>query len=255
MLFSLQYDSQDVLLKATIKAGDMMNSSGSHSLLLAAIGSFLLWTDSYFLLHALNRKRSAEWNCRLITVVHALLSTTLCFTSAFVTGPWPFSYLGEVNTSLHNAAVVLSLGYFLFDFAWCMYMKTEGSVMLAHHVVSIFGLSYVLYQNKSGCELTAVVGASELTNPLLQLRWFLKSTGRYHGRTALLLDWTFVVLFLTSRLGAGTAFHYVCQTSPKLDLITKAGGQAFYIISVIFGFQLCKFLYRKYFLRRPQKGD
>lgn len=244
-----------MLLKATISAGDAMTTPGSHSLLLAAFGSFLVWTDSYFILHAINSKRSAEWNCRLVTVAHAFLSTSLCFTSACVTGPWPFTYLGEANTKLHNAAMVLSLGYFLFDFAWCIYMKTEGPVMLAHHVVSIFSMSYVLYQNKFGSELTAVMGASELTNPLLQLRWFLKATGHYNGKKALLLDWIFVILFLSSRLGVGTVFHYVCQTSPKLDFITKAGGQAFYIISVVFGIQLCMFLYRKYFLRRPQKRD
>ena len=233
-----------------------MTRPGSHSLLLAAIGSFLMWTDSYFILHAINRKRSAEWNCRLITVAHAFLSTSLCFTSACITGPWPFTYLGEANTKLHNAAMVLSLGYFLFDFVWCMYMKTEGPVMLAHHVVSIFSMSYVLYQKRFGSELTAVMGASELTNPLLQLRWFLKATGHYHGKKALLLDWIFVILFMCARLGVGTVFHYVCQTSPKVDLITKAGGQAFYIISLVFGIQLCMFLYRKYFLSsRPQRRD
>lgn len=227
-----------------------MTRKSGHELFLACLGSFLLWTDSYFILHALNRKRSAEWNCRIITVLHALLSSSLCFTSAVITGPWPFSYLGEVNTSLHNTAMIISLGYFLFDFAWCMYMKTEGWVMLSHHVVSILGLSYVLYQNKFGSELTAVMGASEFTNPLLQLRWFMKHSGYYTGRRAAFLDWMFVILFIGSRLGVGSLFHIVCQTSPKIDIITKAGGQAFYIISWMFGIQLICYVYRKYIHRR-----
>ena len=223
-----------------------MATGNRQELVFACLGSFLMWTDSYFVLHAINRKRSAEWNCRIVTAVHALLSTSLCFTSAVITGPWPFSYLGEVNTNLHNTAMILSLGYFLFDFAWCMCMKTEGWVMLAHHIVSILGLSYVLYQNKFGSELTAVMGASEFTNPLLQLRWFMKKSGIYTGWKALLLDLAFVVLFIGSRLGVGSLFHFVCQTSPKLDIITKAGGQAFYIISWIFGIQLIHFFYKKY---------
>lgn len=239
-------------MQATIRAGDaMMQTGGSHNkhsyeLLFAAIGSFLAWTDSYFILHTLNRHRSSEWNCRLITVAHAVIATSLCLISAVITGPWPFSHLGTPNTSLHNTIMVISLGYFLFDFLWCLYMKSEGPVMLAHHLVSILGLSYSLYQGKTGLELTAVMGASEVTNPLLQLRWFLRESGYYKGKLAIIVDSLFVSMFWIARLGVGSAFHFVCQTSPNLDLVTKGGGQAFYIISAIFGIQLVVFFYRKY---------
>ena len=233
-------------MQATIRAGDVLTQTSKYELLFAAIGSFLAWTDSYFILHALNRHHSAEWNCRLITVIHAIISTSLCFASAVIIGPWPFSYIGEASTGLHNTVMVISLGFFLFDFLWCIYMKSEGGVMLAHHLVSILGLIYVIYQGKCGSELVAVMGASEFTNPLLQLRWFLKETGYYRGRLEKVIDGLFVSLFWLSRLGVGSMFHYVCQTSPKLDLITKAGGQAFYIISLIFGIQLAIYFYKKY---------
>lgn len=243
-------------MQATIRAGDVITRSshnGSNELLFAAIGSFLAWTDSYFILHVLNRHRSAEWNCRLVTVVHALISTVLCLTSAVITGPWPFTYLGEANTSLHNTIMIISLGYFAFDFLWCLYMRSEGPVMLAHHLVSLAGLSYSLYQGKFGSELTAVMGASEVTNPLLQLRWFLKESGHYKGKVAMVIDILFISLFWVARLGVGSAFHIVCQTSPKLDLATKAGGQAFYFISLVFGIQLVIYGYKKYIRRQKQK--
>ncbi len=232
-----------------------MVGGAKYELPYAVLGSFLLWTDSYFILHALNQRCSAEWNCRIVTAIHGIFAASLCLVSACLIGPWPFSYLGEQNTYLHNAIMVISLGYFLFDFAWCMYMRTEGSVMLAHHVVSIAGFLYCLYVGKFGCELTAVMGASEFTNPLLQLRWFMKKSGHYTGRKAVFVDWAFVVLFWGARLVVGSAFHYVCQTSPKLDLFSKAGGQAFYIISWLFGVQLLLFIYRKYIKRQPRRGD
>jgi hypothetical protein len=242
-------------MQATIRAGDaMMHTSSDHSkpsyeLLFAAIGSFLVWTDSYFILHTFNRCYSAEWNCRLVTAFHALVVTSLCFTSAVVTGPWPFSYIGGPNTSLHNTIMVISLGYFVFDFLWCLYMNTEGPLMLAHHLVSIVGLMYSLHQGKAGSELIAVMGASEITNPFLQLRWFLKESGHYKGRLAFVIDSLFVSGFLIARLGVGSVFHVMCQTSSKLDRVARGGGQAFYIISVIFGIQLMVFFYRKYIRR------
>ncbi len=227
-----------------------MSQGPQRDLLLAALGSFLVWTDSYFILHALNRKRSAEWNCRLITTAHAVIATGLCVTSAVITGPWPFNYLGQANTSLHNIAMVISLGYFIFDFSWCVIMKTEGPVMLAHHVVSIFSLIYTLYQGVCGAELTAVMGGSEFTNPLLQLRWFMRETGHYKGRKAFIVDSLFMVLFIGARLGAGSVLHYVCQTSPNINLGTKAGGQAFYAISVVFVIQILFSFYRKYLKKK-----
>ena len=118
--------------------------------------------------------------------------------------------------------------------------------MLAHHLVSILGLVYSLYQGRAGSEMIAVMGASEVTNPLLQLRWFLKESGHYTGRTAVIIDLLFTSIFWTARLGVGSVFHVACQTSPKLDLVVKAGGQAFYIISVIFGIQLALLVYKKY---------
>lgn len=233
----------------------VMRGSQEGGIGYAVVGSFLLWTDLYLLLHALNRKCSAEWNCRIITALHGALSAGLCLLSAVFLGPWPFTYLGEKSTEFHTVIMIISLGYFLFDFTWCMYMRTEGPVMLAHHVISVLGLAYVLYHGQYGSELTAVMGASECTNPLLQLRWFMKETGHYTGMKAVVIDYLFVSLFWAARLGVGSVFHYVCQTSPKLNLIVKAGGNAFYIISAVFGVQLLMFFYRKYLKKQPRKTD
>lgn len=253
--FVIQFDAERELLKAGFKAPGTMMGSSREDLLFATIGSFLMWTDFYFILHVLNYRYSAEWNCRIVTAIHGVVAAVLCFSSACVFGPWPFTYLGEPNTNLHNMIAVISLGYFLFDFSWCVFMKTEGPVMLAHHLVSIVGLVYVTYQGRSASELTAVLGASEFTNPFLQIRWFMKTSNNYSGKMAVFVDWTFVTCFCVARLGVGSVFHYVCQTSPKVDIVTKAGGQAFYIISWIFGIQLLFFIHRKYIRKRPGKLD
>lgn len=254
LCLALQYGADtNSLLTPQLKSVVRMRDGGD--IVLAVVGSFLLWTDFYFFLHVINRKCSAEWNCRIVTAIHGALSASLCLVSVVVLGPWPFNYLGEKSTEFHTAIMIISLGYFLFDFSWCMYMQTEGRVMLAHHVVSLLGLAYVLYQGRYGSELTAVMGASECTNPLLQLRWFMKETGHYTGKKAILVDYLFVSLFWAARLGAGSVFHYVCQTSPKLNLFVKAGGQAFYIISVVFGIQILLFFYRKYLKKKPKKTN
>ncbi len=122
----------------------------------------------------------------------------------------------------------------------------EGPVILAHHSLSIFGFCYVIYFNRYGCEITALLGGSEFTNPLLQLRWFWRETGQYEGFKAALLDWTFVVYFITARLGVGTAFLAVFLLSPGVEWVPKIGGTGFYLISFVFGVQLICYVRRKY---------
>lgn len=213
-------------------------------------GSFLLWTVFYFLVHAFNYSQTPEWNCRIVTLFHGILVTFLCFYSAVVSGPWPFDYIAQKNTPFHNQIMIISLGYFLFDFFWCLYMGAETVVMKAHHAVSVLSFAYALYYNLCGSEITAVIGASEFTNPLVQLRWFVKQRGRLHGTLAVLLDFSLLCAFWGSRLIVGTAFHIKVQTNPDLHLFARLGGNAFYIISVVFGVGMLKYVVNRYFLKR-----
>ena len=222
--------------------------------LIALFSSLLFWTNFYFILSICNKNKSAEWNCRIVTLSHAIVITFLTFVSAVVIGPWPFSYVGQPSTDLHKAIIIISDGYFLFDLMWCLWHQSEGMVMLAHHLVSLFGFTYVLYTGMNGCELSAVLGGSEATNPVLQCRWFIKEMGYYYGRIAFVVDSIFLFMFVSMRVVVGTTFHWRVQTDPSVDLIPKLGGQAFYIISIIFSIQIMIFYVRKYVLKKKRSA-
>ena len=241
-------------LKETVMLPLLADTSDPNTLQ-AVLGFFLLWTVLYFIVHAFNYTQTPEWNCRIVTGFHAILVTSLCFYSAFVLGPWPFDYIAQKNTVFHNQIMVISLGYFIFDFLWCLYMDSETLVMRAHHAVSITSFAYSLYYNSCGSEVIAVIGASEFTNPLLQLRWFVKQKGKLKGNVAAVLDFTFFLAFWMSRLVVGTAFHIKVQTNPNLDMFARIGGNAFYIISVVFGVGMLRYIVNRYFLKRRQSDD
>lgn len=227
-----------------------------HLPLTAIFTSFFFWANLYFYICIFNRNCSPEWNCRIITAIHGTVATALCFTCGFIVGPWPFSYIAQPSTPFHTTIITITIGYFIFDFIWCMWYQTEGLVMLAHHFVSLFGFTYGLYTGMYGSELTAVLGGSEASNPFLQIRWFLRESGLYKDRVAKAIDYMFVAVYIFVRLGIGTALHIRVQTYPKLDLVPKLGGNAFYIISLVFGFQILKFFTGKYiFKKRPQTNN
>jgi len=85
-----------------------------------------------------------------------------------------FFLSGSPNTALQVHVLSLTLGYFIFDLLWCLYFQTEGDLMLLHHTLSNCGMVLVLGLGKSATEVNAVVFVSEITNPLLQTRWFLR---------------------------------------------------------------------------------
>ena len=222
---------------------------------LSLLGSLLLWLNLYNIVCTINRKQSAEWNCRIIAGFHGMVSSIACFISAFILGPWPFTHIGYPPNPLHCAIITISLGYFIFDIGWCLYMQTEQPLMLVHHLLSVLGFIYVLWFDIYGCEITSILGASEYTNPLLQLRWFLKHTGKYTGRTEIFIDWLFLVLFIGARVLMGTALYIRLVLSPRMDVFPKISGGGMHCVGVIFSIHLIIFIHRKYIRKQPRKND
>lgn len=182
-----------------------------------------------------------------------MVSSIACFISAFILGPWPFSYIGYPPNQLHCSIIIISLGYFTFDFVWCVYMQTEQLLMIIHHLLSVLGFVYVLWFDVYGCEITSILGASEYTNPLLQLRWFWKRTGKYSGNTEIFIDWTFFVLFVCARVLVGSALYVQLLLSPRMDVFAKVSGGAMHCVGIIFSVYLGLFLHRKYVKKRTHK--
>ncbi|KAL7834501.1 hypothetical protein SRHO_G00287480 [Serrasalmus rhombeus] len=207
--------------------------------------SLIGWLSLYILLCYVNGKQGCEWNCRLVTLLHGVLIVCVTAYIGFVDGPWPFTHPGTENTPLQMLALLLSLGYFLFDMAWCVYFRTEGPVMLAHHTLSILGIVSALGLGESGIEVCAVLFGSEITNPLLQARWFLKQMGRYDSLTGDAVDLLFITLYAFVRMGIGGRMLYCELASPKPKMVMKWGGVAIYGLSCVFMVDIARFACRK----------
>lgn len=60
------------------------------------------WITLYFTLCKVNRLRSYEWNCRLVTLLHGILAVCITVYIGYVDGPWPFDHPGLFNYSLQT---------------------------------------------------------------------------------------------------------------------------------------------------------
>ena len=219
---------------------------------IAVLSCFCLWTTLYYMLCVFNNQKSLEWNCRIVTVCHGVLSCAICIYCGFYTGPWPFDALGEPSTPLQTLCIAVTLGYFLFDFIWCIVMGTEGIDMLLHHITSVCGLVLSLYLEHSGAELIATIVGSEISNPSLQIRWFLREIGKYETRLAKANDVVFILLFLCIRVGLGGRLFLHTMASPKPSVLIKLGGLALYTLSLVWMLLILRFA-KKRFLGNKRK--
>ncbi|KAL5271565.1 hypothetical protein ACHWQZ_G002003 [Mnemiopsis leidyi] len=217
--------------------------------------SVIMWALFYVQYRVLLRSCSAEYCCRLVTFMHGFIVASVTAIIQFHIGPAPWEVFGAPNKAIHNAIVIISLGYFIFDFTWCCLMGTEGVAMLAHHVLSLIILSYSLVTQISGAEVTAVCFGAEVTNPLLQLRWFLREHGQYETKVGNIIDYIFVFSFAFWRFGPGSYLLYRAVKSEMVDLFIKTGAILLYMISLVFMHGVGKFFLRKYVWKMKKQTD
>ena len=107
------------------------------------------------------------------------------------------------------------------------------------------GIIMALALGESGTEVNAVLFGSEITNPLLQMRWFLRETGHYHSFTGDVVDFLFVALFTGVRIGVGAHLLFCEMVSPTPKWFVKVGGVAMYAVSWCFMVSIWRFAWKK----------
>jgi len=155
--------------------------------------------------------------------------------------------LGGPSTDLQCITLVISLGYFIFDMIWCLYHQTEGMTMLIHHAVSIVALSRILMKGVSGTEAVAGLGGLEITNPILQVRWFLRSAGYKDTSLFVFTELGFMVMFFIMRIIGGSYLYYCTISHPRPDTEAKLLATAFYILSWVFMAYIVQYFIAKYY--------
>jgi len=214
--------------------------------------SFLTFGLIYLTHRRTQPEKGPEWSIRLVTMIHAAAATSLAYFSCFVLGPWPLAEPGLESNSLNLVIISISLGYFLLDYLWCLRQGSEKAIMHVHHWFSLIYLSWGSRTRLSGAEIVGVIFGSEITNPMLQLRWMLRRSGKYETTLGSINDILFAAVFIFVRCVVGAYFLYCVLSSPLPTMAVRVGGVVFYAISAIFGFQIARFARRRMLsLRRP----
>ena len=118
--------------------------------------------------------------------------------------------------------------------------------MLLHHMLSITGLTICFLLKMYGTELVTTIMGAEITNPLLQLRWFLKESNRYDSTLGDIVDVAFMVTFGVFRILLGTILLVSCYLQETTDWLTTLGGTCIYSVGWVFWISIVQYGLKKY---------
>jgi TLC domain len=121
-----------------------------------------------------------------------------------------------------------------------------GGFMIFHHVLSVAGNITVLYRNVNGTEMMATLFGTEITNPLLQLRFFLRYGSPANPLLLGLVDWLFLILFTIMRIILGSMLLYRYMMHPRPDWIARFFACSIYAVSWAFWLHIVRYAFRKY---------
>lgn len=223
-----------------------MDNEGSFYDTWAAIYiSFTCWCGLYIAVTLILPDKDPEYRSRVITLLHGVFSaiqgTTQCFDNK-----WSFSEPNNPTTYFQAFLIVFSLGYFLEDLVWCLYYQTESNLMVAHHIYSCIALLRILRGRKCGGQTTCTLGVLEITNPLLQARWLVRSHGMRDTILFTTIEILFVIMFFVVRIAIGSVITYLIISTSENDWEYKLLTAVIYIISWMFMINIVKYINMKY---------
>lgn len=205
------------------------------------VGCYVIgWVSVFVCFLNLNKHRSAEWNSRMVAFLHAFLACRNIEMN-MIKLPFTFEEFGEASTSFQNNAIAFSIAYFIFETCYCLYAQTEDYVMMLHHFISLTGLIWGYQLKVCGYEVCLLLWVAEFTNPILQIRWFLRESGYQKKWYAKVNEFLFVVIFVFFRGVFGFRFSYQVIRSAKLLPVMRYFALAFQVVNCLFLYQISLF--------------
>ncbi|KPJ13391.1 Transmembrane protein 136 [Papilio machaon] len=206
--------------------------------------SFLLWTGLYLHL-AVDSKRSPEWCSRAVTLLHGSVAACVGLAQCNVNQLTRCSLTMKLSWWQY-ALMFWSWGYFAFDFLWCLLYWSKSYTMLCHHLCSIIAINMYLSMENTGCTFACTIALLEVTNPLLQTRWFLRDGGYNESFLYYMVEITYLVLFLLLRGCIGTYLVYKILLSDVFGIPEKVITVSLYLVSLAFIYEIMGYVMYKY---------
>ncbi|KAJ0175422.1 hypothetical protein K1T71_008581 [Dendrolimus kikuchii] len=207
--------------------------------------SFLFWSCLYLWYSAQSPKQSPEWCSRAVTLLHGSVASIVGLIQCGVLNLTPYRLTMKIRP-WHYALMVWSWGYFAFDLLWCLVYWTEGALMLCHHTTALLAINIYMQKSHTGCTFACTMALLEITNPLLQTRWFIRNAGFDKTMVFLIIELIYLATFISFRGIIGSYVMYKIVNSDLFDVEEKIISFVFYLVSLAFIYEMLGYVLHRY---------
>lgn len=190
-------------------------------------------------------RQSEEWNCRILTFFHGSIVSYSAIRDIIANGEhmhfhnYPLSEEQQLYLSF-------MLSYFLFDLSWIRLFGNESWVIYFHHISSILIITKIISTKFGGLIVPFGVAGLEMTNPYLQMRWFLRTYGYLNTPIHTIVElWLFFAFFFL-RVIIGSILLYYTQLNAKVDIYMKLLFTCIYLVSLILAWDIYRYFHKRY---------
>ncbi|XP_028130111.2 TLC domain-containing protein 5-like [Diabrotica virgifera virgifera] len=206
----------------------------------------------YLLVSKIIPTKSPEYHCRVISFIHGFITAFVGINQCFLVDN-PFYHPYWRTTYTQSILLAFSAGYFIHDLIWMLEHTRDERVFIAHHFYSAFTLVRILFKGTSGAQASCSLGILEITNPFLQMRWFLSSEGKDDTALFTSIEIMFFSVFLVIRIMVGGYLLKIVLTHPQNDWEFKFMSLSMYILSWVFFVNILQYIFGKF--KDPNKDN
>ncbi len=155
---------------------------------------------------------------------------------------------GDSTNKLNYLTLIMSGGYFSYDFismAWFGLLETD---MFIHHLLCVLGILQVLYTSSGAGFIVMGLFVAEVSNPPMHCRILLRNIGLRYTLAYEMFEYTYFMLFFFGRVIIGHPTVYATVTCYSAPLLAR-------VVSVGILLQSYLFLYRMYFILQSRIAE
>ena len=117
--------------------------------------------------------------------------------------------------------MVISSGYFSYDFISMAWFGLLDFDMTVHHLLCISGMAWTLALGKGSNFVVAGLFVAEVSNPAMHMRIMLKHIGLRYARSYEIAEFCYFVMFFVGRIIVGIPVVYSTVACDQMNWLGK----------------------------------
>ena len=128
---------------------------------------------------------------------------------------------GSLTSQREYSILVISSGYFSYDFLSMAWFGLLDLDMTIHHLLCISGMVWTLSLGKGANFIVGGLFVAEVSNPAMHMRIMLKHIGLRYARAYEIAEFCYFVMFFIGRFIIGQAVVYYTMTCDEMNWLGK----------------------------------